>query len=51
MSKSKPMTTSAVKRIQSAEAKSNGGQTAKGSFTTRAMAAAAANAAKSSPKK
>lgn len=44
MSKSKaPMTQSAAKRIQSAEAKANGGQVAKDSFTAKAQKAAAKN--------
>ncbi|HCG7088206.1 TPA: hypothetical protein NJ342_003422 [Vibrio parahaemolyticus] len=44
MSKSKsPMTPSAAKRIQSAEAKANGGQVAKGGFAARAQSAAAKN--------
>lgn len=44
MSKSKaPMTQSAAKRIQSAEAKANGGQVAKDSFAAKAQKAAAKN--------
>ena len=44
MSKSsKPMTSSAAARVQSANAKSNGGSTVKGSFTARAQSAAAKN--------
>ncbi|MEZ9537343.1 hypothetical protein AB4160_04015 [Shewanella sp. 10N.286.51.B8] len=42
-SKSAPMTPSAAARIQSGQAKANGGQVAKGSFTARAQAAAAKN--------
>lgn len=38
-----PMTKSAVARIQSATAKNNGGQVAKGSFASRAARAAARN--------
>ncbi|HCI72251.1 MAG TPA: hypothetical protein DHV30_17300 [Balneola sp.] len=43
MAKSKPMTSKAAARIQSATAKSNGGSTPKGSFASRAIAAAAKN--------
>ena len=49
MSKSKsttPMTSKAVSRIQSSNAKSNGGQVAKGSFTARAQSAAAKSSSK-----
>lgn len=42
-SKSTPMTPIAAARIQSAAAKANGGQVAKGSFAARAQAAAAKN--------
>lgn len=38
-----PMTTSATARIQSATARSNGGQVAAGSFAARAQAAVARN--------
>ncbi|MFM2482829.1 hypothetical protein [Celerinatantimonas sp. YJH-8] len=40
---STPMTAEAAARIQSAEAKANGGKTAKGSFSARAQAIAAKN--------
>lgn len=44
MSKSKtPMTNTAAARIQGTQAKSNGGQVAKGSFAARAQRAAAKN--------
>ncbi|MBT0068285.1 hypothetical protein J4H69_20270 [Vibrio alginolyticus] len=47
MSKSKtPMTPSAASRIQSSEAKSNGGQVSKGGFSARAQSAAAKNTKK-----
>lgn len=39
--KSKPMTKSDASRIQSAEAKANNGEVAKGSFAARAQSAAA----------
>lgn len=38
---SKPMTTTAAARIQSATAKTHGGQVAKGSFAARAQSSAA----------
>ncbi|ELA7921210.1 hypothetical protein Q4905_003528 [Vibrio alginolyticus] len=41
--KSTPMTPTAAARIQSGQAKANGGQVAKGSFAARAQAAAAKN--------
>ncbi|HGY9579198.1 TPA: hypothetical protein ACOJPN_002849 [Vibrio harveyi] len=41
--KSTPMTLTAAARIQSGQAKANGGQVAKGSFAARAQAAAARN--------
>lgn len=41
---SKPMTVDAAARIQSATAKTNGGNVAKGSFPARAMSAATKNA-------
>ncbi|WP_434762514.1 hypothetical protein [Vibrio fortis] len=45
MSKAKsiPMTPTAAARIQSGQAKANGGQVAKGSFAARAQTAAAKN--------
>lgn len=44
MSKSKtPMTNTAAARIQSAQAKGNGGQVVKGSFAARAQRAAEKN--------
>jgi len=45
------MTKSAAARIQSAEAKANGGKVAKGGFAARAQSAAARNASNQSPKK
>lgn len=39
-----PMTSSAAARIQSATARGNGGQVARGSFAARAQSAAAHNA-------
>lgn len=42
-SKSTPMTPPAAARIQSSQAKANGGQTTKGSFAARAQSAAAKN--------
>ncbi len=44
--KSTPMSSSAASRIQSAGAKQNGGQIAKGSFEARAQSAAAKNGPK-----
>jgi len=41
-----PMTSAAAARIQSATAKSGGGQVAKGSFAARAQSAAAHNSGK-----
>lgn len=41
--KSTPMTPAAASRIQSSQAKANGGQVAKGSFGARAQSAAAKN--------
>ncbi len=41
---STPMTSAAAARIQSATARSSGGQVAKGSFAARAQSAAAQNA-------
>ncbi|MFL7866359.1 hypothetical protein [Vibrio cincinnatiensis] len=41
--KSTPMTPKAAARIQSAQAKANGGQVAKGSFAPRAQSSAAKN--------
>lgn len=41
--KSTPMTPAAAARIQSAQAKANGGQVAKGSFGARAQSAASKN--------
>ncbi|MCG6340589.1 hypothetical protein K6U19_04910 [Vibrio fluvialis] len=41
--KSTPTTPTAAARIQSGQAKANGGQVAKGSFAARAQAAAARN--------
>jgi hypothetical protein len=41
---STPMTSAAAARIQSATARANGGQVAKGSFVARAQSAAATNA-------
>lgn len=41
--KSTPMTSKAAARIQSSNAKSNGGQVAAGSFAARAQSAAATN--------
>jgi hypothetical protein len=38
-----PMTTDAARRIQSADAKANGGKIAKGSFAARALSVAAKN--------
>ncbi|CAK2483981.1 SMP domain-containing protein [Vibrio crassostreae] len=38
-----PMTQTAARRIQSAEAKANGGKVAKGSFAAKAQKAAAKN--------
>lgn len=46
-----PMTQSDAARIQSAEAKANGGKVAKGGFAARAQSAAARNASNQSPKK
>lgn len=46
MAKQTPMTKSAAARIQSANAKNNGGQTSKGSFPARAQAAASKNSTK-----
>lgn len=43
MSNKKPMTTSAAARIQSKEARDNGGKTSKGSFSARAQKGAAKN--------
>ena len=43
MSKRNQMTPAAAGRIQSAEARRNGGQTSKGAFGARAQAAAAKN--------
>jgi hypothetical protein len=42
-SKSTPMTSTAAGRIQSSQAKANGGQVAKGTFAARSQAAAAKN--------
>lgn len=46
MAKQTPMTKSAAARIQSANAKTNGGQTSKGSFPARAQSGAAKNSSK-----
>lgn len=46
MAKQTPMTKSASARIQSANAKNNGGQTSKGSFPARAQSAASKNVSK-----
>lgn len=43
MSNKKPMTTSAAARIQSHEARNNGGKTSKGTFSARAQKGAANN--------
>lgn len=43
MVKQTPMTKSAAARIQSANAKNNGGQTSKGSFPARAQSSADKN--------
>lgn len=51
MSKTKSMTQSAAARIQAAGAVKSGGQTAKGSFATRAQRAAAKGSKSSNTKK
>nr|WP_165375130.1 hypothetical protein [Malaciobacter halophilus] len=48
MAKQTPMTKSAAARIQSANAKRNGGQTSKGSFPSKAQATATKNSSKGS---
>ncbi len=45
------MTKAAAARIQSAEAKSNGGGVSKGSFASRAQSAAASTSLKNAPSK
>jgi len=47
MKKSKPMTSDAAARIQSAAARQNGGKVSKSSFAARAQRAAACNERKS----
>jgi len=46
MAKQTPMTKAAAVRIQSANAKNNGGQTPKGSFPARAQSVASKNLSK-----
>ncbi len=47
----KPMTTDAVSRIHSAEARDNGGEVRKDSFTARAQRTVAVTPPKTAPKK